>query len=70
MARRVGRTACRVCVGSVAVLVHDAQAATAMAPVSAVALDGDQLYAAGETAEAGPESELLIVSQPVASDWR
>lgn len=56
--------------GSVAVLVHDGQAATAMAHVSAVALDGDQLYAAGETAETGPESELLIVSQPVPSDWR
>ncbi len=56
--------------GGAAVLVHDGQAATAMAHATNVALEGDRLYVAGETAESGPESESLIVSTPVPEDWR
>ncbi|PSL06782.1 hypothetical protein CLV30_102170 [Haloactinopolyspora alba] len=56
--------------GQVAVLVHDGQAATAMAHVTSVALDGDRLYVTGETAEDGPASEVLVVSTPVPEDWR
>lgn len=56
--------------GQAAVLVHDGQAATAMAHVQNVALDGDRLYVVGATGESGTDSDLLIVSAPVPDDWR
>lgn len=56
--------------GQAAVLVYDGRAATAMAHVQTVALDGDRLYVVGATGETGTDSDLLIVSAPVPDDWR
>ncbi|NDL56243.1 hypothetical protein [Phytoactinopolyspora mesophila] len=60
--------------GDVAVVVHDGQAATAMAHVTKVAVEDGRLYAVGQTRQRSSshieDAEMLLVAMELPEDWR